>query len=44
MMTNPWEKDIIVFELKNGGFTMTIIQATTSYQPYMKCLRHGMTV
>jgi hypothetical protein len=38
-------KDIIVFELESDGFTMMIIRATFSYQPYMnKCPRHGMTV
>jgi hypothetical protein len=43
-MTKLREKDIIIFEIDNGGFTVTIIRATTSCKSYMKCSRHGMTV
>jgi hypothetical protein len=36
--------DILVFELDINYFHFTLIRATFSIQPLIKCKRHGMTV
>jgi hypothetical protein len=36
--------DVLVFELNINCFHFTLIRATTSVQPVMKCKRHGLTV
>jgi hypothetical protein len=38
------QDDVLVFELDINFFHFTLIRATTSIQPVMKCKRHGMTV
>jgi hypothetical protein len=38
------QDDVLVFELNINFFHFTLIRATTSIQPVMKCKRHGMTV
>jgi hypothetical protein len=40
----PRKDDIIVFELDINCFDFTLIRATTSIQPLMKCKGHGLTV
>jgi hypothetical protein len=39
-----WKDDILVFELDVNCFRFTLIRATSSIHPVMKCKRHGMTV
>jgi hypothetical protein len=36
--------DVLVFELDVNCFQFTLIRATSSIQPMMKCKRHGLTV
>jgi hypothetical protein len=36
--------DVLVFELDVNCFQFTLIRATSSIQPVMKCKRHGLTV
>jgi hypothetical protein len=36
--------DVLVFEVDVNYFQFTLIRATSSVQPVMKCKRHGMTV
>jgi hypothetical protein len=38
------QDDVLVFKLDINCFHFTLIRATTSIQPVMKCKRHGMTV
>jgi hypothetical protein len=38
------QDDVLVFELDVNCFHFTLIRATSSIQPVMKCERHGMTV
>jgi hypothetical protein len=36
--------DVFIFELDVNCFQFTLIRATSSVQPVMKCKRHGLTV
>jgi hypothetical protein len=36
--------DVLVFKIDVNYFHFTLIQATSSVQPVMKCKRHGLTV
>jgi hypothetical protein len=39
-----WKDDVLVFELDINWFDFTLIRATSSIEPVMKCKRHGVTV
>jgi hypothetical protein len=36
--------DVLVFKLDVNSFQFTLIRATSSVKPVMKCKRHGLTV
>jgi hypothetical protein len=36
--------DVLVFEVDVNYFQFTLIRATSSVQPVMKCKRHGLKV